>query len=285
MARIVFGRKIGWLTFVGKRLRRIYPAFLVSLVIVTAINCGLFGWPFHWKDFGLNLVFYNAVPGSGIVPYNYVTWSLGLEFAFYLLVPLVGYVARILDARVAATLALVIAYAFVPDSVTRFIGLFVGLLIGSFGDSQLRKLAGVIPVTGVLLCYALLVVVKGYSDPPYLLFYRWLLLLVGFGVICIAFGDNWLSRLLSMPTLRRLGTLSYSFYLFHPVCIALVMRYLLVWLGVKPYPWVALPIYFVASFLLTVAVSYASYNLLEAPYFRAKTKSIESLHVAPVPVS
>ncbi len=245
------------------------------LVLVAAANCLLFGWEFKWKDFGLNLIFYNAVPDNGIIPYNYVTWSLGYEFAFYLLVPLLGYAARFIDRRIVAAAALCVVLAFVPDSVCRLSGLFVGLLIGSFDEKLLSRIARYIPAVLVVGLYLVLMVAKGYWPLPYLAFYHWLLVLIPIGFISIAFGNNWLGRIFSTPILRKLGTLSYSFYLFHSICIVFVMRYLLVWLGVKGNPWIAMPIYFVASFLLAVAVSFVSYKLFEAPYFRSHKKTID----------
>ncbi len=53
--------------------------------------------------------------------------------------------------------------------------------------------------------------------------------------------------------------------------IVLVLRYALVWLGIKHLPWIAVPAYFTLSLLLAVAVSSLSYRLLEAPYFLAQS--------------
>ena len=272
MARTVFYRKTGWWDFVGKRFLRLYPAFLVTLIAITLLDCYLFGYWFKAKDFALNLVLWNSIPSIDMIRYNYVTWALGFEFAFYLLVPYIGYVARVVDRRIAAGIALATAIVFIPDAGCRLVGLFAGLFVGSFSEAQLRKVVRYIPTTFVVICCLGLVVTKTITGMDYLNYYRCLIMLVSIGVICVAFGDNWLVRVLSKPSLRKLGTITYSFYLVHFICIALVLHYVVPWMGILQSPWIAVPAYFTLSFILTVAVSLLSYQLFEAPYFRMRSR-------------
>jgi peptidoglycan/LPS O-acetylase OafA/YrhL len=272
MAHGVFNRKEGWPEFVGKRFLRLYPAFLVSMVVITAIDCRWIGYTFDLHDFALNLVLWNAVLNAEMIRYNYVTWALGFEFAFYLVVPLIGYAARIIDRRAAALMALAAAFAFIPDVACRMDGLFVGLFVGSFDKEFLGELGHRIPAAMVVIACLVLVSIKDALGLTYLAYYRILLLLIAAGVISVVYGENWLKRVLSKPTPRKLGTISYSFYLYHSICLVLVLRFVLVWMGIKDDPRIAVPAYFTLSLLLTVAVSLLSYRLLEAPYFRAQSR-------------
>ncbi len=219
MAHTVFQRKQGWGEFVGKRLLRLYPAFLVSMILITTIDCLWLGYTFDLHDFALNLVLWNAVLAAKMTRYNYVTWALGFEFAFYLVVPFVGYAARFIDSRVAALLALIGAFAFIPEVACRLDGLFVGLFVGAFDKDVLARLGRRIPAAMVVAACLALVPIKDALGLTYLTYYRILLLLIAAGVISVVYGENWLKRTLSKPTARKLGTISYSFYLFHSICL------------------------------------------------------------------
>lgn len=88
MGRSVLARKgpFSYPGFIAARFWRIYPAFLVSYG--AAVACDLhFGWRWSPVDALAGLVFLNAIPALGIIPYHYVSWSLAIEFLFYLTFP------------------------------------------------------------------------------------------------------------------------------------------------------------------------------------------------------
>jgi peptidoglycan/LPS O-acetylase OafA/YrhL len=284
MAKIAAQGRLGWVDFVKRRWWRIYPAFLASLVLTTLLACLLFDREFKVVDFLLNLVFYNSLRDHGIIAYNYVSWSLGYEFAFYLAVPLLAWLGRLIDRRIAAALVLGVALVAIPDGYVRMTGLFAGFLLGSFSEEHLRAFARRVPAWSVVALYCVLVTAKNFRPMDHSQFYFLLLPLVALGVACIVYGDGFMSRLFAHPTLRRLGTLSYSFYLYHPIVISLVLYKGLALTGAFKNPLVAVPFVAIGSFAATMLVSTLSYRLFEAPYFaRRKPAPALALSVGSTP--
>ena len=78
-------------SFLRKRFLRIYPAFLISLLISTVLSVHWNWVKFEAAAFCENLLLLNGlngVAGINVPAYNCVTWSLFYEFAFYLVFPL-----------------------------------------------------------------------------------------------------------------------------------------------------------------------------------------------------
>jgi len=269
MARIA-GPGVSWTSFVKRRWLRIYPAFLASLLLSTALLVGVYGWPFQLRDFLLNLVFYNSLPDHGILPYNHVTWSLGYEFAFYLLVPLLAMWRSPWARAAAAAIAMVAASTLLYGPPTRIAGLFAGFLLGCAPDASLRKVASRVPVLLPVAAYCALVWAKAFVPLHFLVFNRLLLPVAALLIVCIVFGDNRLTRFFASRPMRALGRWSYSIYLLHPMAISLVIYELLPLTGQQQRPFIAVPLIWLAAAGLTVAAAALSYRLFEAPYFRSR---------------
>ena len=274
MARAVLDSdNFSYRNFLWNRFRRIYPAFLASLVIMTLVWMALFKTPFKFIDFLLNLIFANAIPSLKITAYNYVSWSLGYEFAFYFIVPVLALTVRWVDRLWAAAVLLIAAFLFVPDPVIRIKGLFVGAMIGAFSDAFLRRLAQRLPLLPLLCVYILLVPMKGVGTLSYTQFYYALLVCLSGLFINIIFNENIISKFFSSPVLARLGGISYSFYLWHPLCVAVTLHFIIVRSGLWPYPVLAGLALFIVSLAMTLSVSSVSYRLFESRYFMRKGKS------------
>jgi len=101
-------------SYFEKRLRRIYPAY-VTVIVLAAISLWTmssaplsqyFGWAF-WKYLGANLIFMNflapSLPGvftaNPSPAVNGALWTLKIEVAFYLLVPLIHYLCARFGAK------------------------------------------------------------------------------------------------------------------------------------------------------------------------------------------
>ena len=76
-------------TFAWRRTLRIYPAFLLSFAgsLAFAYASGTWVPPDGPRAARATLLFLNGAPGSGVVPFNIVTWSLFYEMTFYLAFP------------------------------------------------------------------------------------------------------------------------------------------------------------------------------------------------------
>ncbi|MEP7045020.1 MAG: acyltransferase [Dokdonella sp.] len=82
-------------TFWQRRVLRIFPAYYVQIAVLL-ILAGAFGvgaWPGLAQLLG-NLVLWFNFGRSGVTPLNAVTYTLSIEFCFYLLLPLLAFLLR-----------------------------------------------------------------------------------------------------------------------------------------------------------------------------------------------
>jgi len=101
-------------SYLIKRARRIYPAYFTVVVLAAIALCALSSLPLShyfgtgfWKYLGANLIFLNflapALPGvfttNSMVAVNGALWTLKIEVAFYLLVPVLHYLCRRFGTR------------------------------------------------------------------------------------------------------------------------------------------------------------------------------------------
>jgi peptidoglycan/LPS O-acetylase OafA/YrhL len=82
-------------------------------------------------------------------------------------------------------------------------------------------------------------------------------------------GDGVLRRMFALEALRRLGRVSYSFYLFHGLVIIIVCDHVAPLLRPLPES-VTFVLLLGCSFACSVAVASLSYRLLEQPYFERR---------------
>lgn len=265
------GDRFSYTHFLQARFKRIYPAFLVSYV--AAIVCDLhFGWT--WKPFDAvaGLFFLNAIPSLEIIPYHYVSWSIGFEFAFYIAFPVILLLpSRIPNAFKAGAICLgfFAATVYFPEItwLLRMTGLFAGLWLSTVSDSKLNFLAKNTPWYLAILPYLIFLTVRDPSIPI------WSYVLTIASAVCVfvivVYGENPLSRLAQTSVARFLGTISYSFYLWHTMCISASLYIIMPAVGLSSGPpEIMLLILAFLSGSLAILVSYASYLLTEKFYFR-----------------
>jgi peptidoglycan/LPS O-acetylase OafA/YrhL len=256
-----------YIEFLTKRAARIYPAFLASLVIGAAYYCFVREWMRFdpWMFLG-NLAFFNAKTG-----YSYVSWSLGYEFAYYLVLPVVLLLARALGTKLAAIAMLAIALAVLPTEYIRGYGLFAGTIIAAWSDDELKAFARKIPLVLVIAAYASPLVLRGAGIAlgDYITFYRLFLPAAMLLFVKVVFDQTLLTGLLSSTPLRLLGTISYSFYLFHPIVIASVMYDVLIPMGLYQSR-LFVPLLVGLSLVATGTAALISYLVFERAYFRIR---------------
>lgn len=260
----------GHWAFWGRRIQRLYPAFLASLCVGALLRCTLYGWPFHWDDFALNLVFANALPGVNVVAYNFVSWSLGHEFAFYALLPGILLLARKVGAARATLLTLVLGLLLIPGPLMVFNYLLIGAWVGSWAPAHGLRVARALPQPLALLLYAgpALLQWGGLINPlvATALFVVSLSLLF----VKVVFEPNALHHFLARPVFERLGRLSYSLYLWHTVCISLVLHQVIPLLGLQGWPATGALVQAVLALLMSMAVAALSYRWFERGYFERR---------------
>lgn len=194
--------------FLGRRLVRLEPPYLASIVVVLALAWlsskapGFAGQP--WSLDGVQVVahlgYFSGMLGMGWL--NPVYWTLAIELQFYLLVGLT-YGLIMNEHLLIRKLSLL---AWLTFSVTITSGLFVPHYLGLFGLGlvTLWLQEGFLDRREYLIiCFSISLVLAWQHGFP-----------VAIAGLLAAWTIAWV-RLERVPGLTLLGMLSYSFYLLH----------------------------------------------------------------------
>lgn len=246
------GKKRYFTNFIARRTLRIFPLYYLLLLVVFILlpTIGLAGDSRPWQEDGWLYFFHLsnfALASGGWQTFALdITWSLSIEEQFYLVWPLV---VRFLNLRriLAFCLSIVILVPIARWAGFQWLGLdwmwmhmMMPLRTDGFALGALVALAwkedlvspalmkalavGTAAVTGPLLLFlivlgafgreTILVGTIGYS----------LVALLSAALIVIAIYPGTLThRVLTRPSLRHLGTVSYGVYVFHPLCFLAVV--------------------------------------------------------------
>jgi len=276
-------------TFYAARIRRIVPAYLAMLAVVT-LACAVLLTP---EDFERHMRSLRSAvvaasnqhfarrydyfaPAAHELPLLH-TWSLAVEIQFYLLLPalLVWVPQRALGRVVLAGAGLIVAYSSVRlhlghrqaeyfSLVARIPEFLVGSLVAVYavGRDWSERTCAVASIAGLALVLGSFMLIDENMAFP-----GWLAMIPCVGAaLVIAARRGKVNVWLSTPSLVWVGALSYSLYLWHWPLLA-GMRY---FLGTYALPAMAL----LAFAGATLAFSYLSYRCLEVPLRRSGGASI-----------
>lgn len=267
-------------TFAIKRLLRIYPAYWLSLPLGVMTTYWLWGRPFAFSDFLVNLTllqdFFGVPAAQGLY------WTLLVELVFYALCVVLLLSGSLHNLRRLCALAIVLAGLHLLAMFTRWLGtplmsstlafwwlnlsiMLCGTLFRAWiieravtHDRVLR-----LGIGGLLVFYLLVYPVAttwaiGLERNAAISYALGLMLfIVGTTVLRVA------TRLTDW-----LGRISYSIYLFHPVVFQPILWWLL---QQPPDSWWRtrhLGLYLLANVLLTVLLADLVYRVVEAPSIR-----------------
>lgn len=233
--------------FAWDRMTRIYPVLwittlAISLVLFSGSVQRRHGLP-PLGDWLLNFV---APPPFFNIPLVHMAaWSLGYEFTFYALMGTGWYLQRHRQYWAAALVTLVglALLPYYPRGMLMVAGVLIALGHGRSGFiarwSRYPALNMIVAMT--LWRYAAIKMGGHNTDLSllYMSFTAWaawvplLLLTFAFGSVSLlglAEGKGLMSRLMETKFMQWMGTISYSFYLWHPVALA-GMKQLFRWSG------------------------------------------------------
>ena len=232
--------------FYRNRAKRILPALYVVLLGVLVIGLVLLS-PLELRDLG-KFTFFTTASTSNIMLWKttgyfasnadlnplLMTWSLGVEEQFYLIIPLIlVLVARLRPRLIFSVIVLISVASFIlaayqvrhtPDSAFYLLGsraweLGIGVAVAIFEVEGRKVPALQTPRVNELTAWAGLLLVLG----PFFIFNKAtafpgaaaLPSVVG-GALLLSSSGAWVNRrLLSLPPLVYVGRVSYSFYLIH----------------------------------------------------------------------
>jgi len=230
-----------------------------------------FGLPVDAYNVIAGLFFLNAIDQLKIIPYNYVSWSLGYEFAFYLIIPFTLILRRLPRPYVAALL-LALVFVFLPADFIRMDGLFIGFLISSWTDRQLKRAAGFIPLWPTLVAYSTIILLKRAGFVSFLECYHAFIVASALLFVKIVFEENFMSKFFQLSALRAFGVISYSFYLFHVASLSFVEKNIMpLLLDYLNTPALVVGVGFLTSFAFASGCAVLSYWLIERRYFQRRS--------------
>lgn len=288
--------------FLKRRFFRLFPVMLFSTVVYW-IFCR---FAFPSRSFEPISDWFSSKPGTSLgevsqnicmlsTSLNPVTWSLQVEWLFSLLLPIVYFwIGPSWKANTFMLCLLVLTF------------LFLG-----FNTFHLKPVAA--PWSYLFMCYSgwMLAILKEplstrLSRLPRPAIY--LLIVIASGV-CLStphFGNHFipftvaatfligvialdaapsLFTLLDSKSLVVLGDISYSFYLFNPLFLALLLEALLFYVSptlLADHLWIFTLILWIGSAVLTVPFAYLSYCLCERPFTSAHYKKSTRIVASPI---
>lgn len=277
--------------FIYNRWRRIAPAYYVSALVYSMYFLLLYkDYPF-FKLILVDFSFFNNLfhRGNIISPY----WSLGTEWHFYLLLPLLFFTnSKKISMRLLCLFALA-SYLFLvlisrgilnedfwrAQLPARFIEFSWGCLAGYLYINQLyppnwmRSVKGIVLALFITYTGRILMVTevidrfgelgwlsRSLAEPVMTFGFAWFMYLM-------IVEKNRLSKMLSNPLFTYLGKLSYSIYLWHTFILILMAQLNFVWTTT---PSLNCIFVFLITAALSIFIAHFSYALLEAPYFKSK---------------
>lgn len=290
------------LLFLQRRLRRIVPAFYVSLFIIVAlINSWLLVHRTGWEIIFKHLLMVHNVFTNSFGAINGAYWTLGVEAYFYVLMMITAPLLRSRWRWALLAVWLVICYTwrtwvvwYAPDDPTyRFyvatqlpgmLDLFaIGVVLAWAVTKRdwLQRLAvhshWLSPLLLVIgggifaICIRLLDIYAGlfWSNAFAVIGWRTVLGL-SFAAIIVALMllDNFplFRTILEATGIAYLGRISYSIYLYHiPVILSLHRA------EVPEFPTANWGMALMMT-IVTIGVAMASYHLVEVPFYRSKAK-------------
>ena len=240
-------------SFAIRRTFRIFPALIVSLVLMSASLLAL-GRPIRLHDFIVNSVLF-AFPISG------VTWTLNVEMVatgFIAIAYLGWHLYREWGLIAVALVASLIlrSSAFDHIAVTfkdNWIFFALGMLIPTrFG----RVIAQAIPVGAWPYVLLVGIAFKGFIQPIAIA-----------ALVAMIYYDRsgMLGRFLERPFSRFLGRISFSFYLYNPLLLAVLSIYSVGWSFSKTNPIELGLLVSVPIIAATIPLAYLSTRFIEEP--------------------
>ena len=286
--------------FWARRARRLLPAlFLVLLAIAAyaatdppAVAMGALrgdalatlGYVANWHSIVADHGYWELFAAPSLLAH---TWSLAIEEQLYVVWPLVVFVALRFGRRAllvttlvlgaASAAAMIVLHGAGDDTArvyfgtdTRAAAVLAGAALATWGAARMRHA----PVIGVVCAIGLGIAWATVEGTTGALYEGGFLLcsIAGALVLAGALQPGPLARALSLAPLRHLGVISYGVYLWHwPGVVVLDAR-----VGVHGWPLLVLKL------AVTLAVSEASYRVLELPIRRGSVRGWRIRTLAPV---
>lgn len=273
--KTLLGRPQDFFSFMWRRIRRIYPAFLAVFAVYWVLSLLFPSESSIPADAPLLYLAENLLLLPGLFPIRpmiTVAWSLSYEMFFYLCLPIVitGLGLRRWSAvmRIAFIGTVAIAIALWCSTVhdgsndVRMIMFMAGMLVHEAINSRQARA----PSGAMAAC--ILVAGLGSILLPLTGYVKFGLLFASFYLVCMncfVRPHEVLGRVFSWTPLRWLGNMSYSYYLLHGLTLKVLFMVISKTHVLAHYPvpmfWLLLPVFFA----LTLCAAAGLFLLIEKP--------------------
>ena len=268
IAGMVEKENFQYLRFLWHRFMRIYPTLVVSTLVYVVYGVVFRDGVVWISGIVSTFLLLNGIPGYDFPSINVVTWSLFFEFAFYFCFPILWKLCnRNLGLFVLISLMILVPLSMMSGGYMRFLMFVGGVILKVLSNSDLSKIRNYFSEWMVLIIYLIsttlfvftknfIVFIPLYIIPAKLLVDRALNV------------DGALSRFLSMKPLRYFGNISFSFYMFHHLALAIAKQILG---GVNiDSNIVYLILFIVLSLMIALTLSVLCFIFVEKQYFKNK---------------
>lgn len=263
--------------YLKRRAQRIYPAFLVVMLIYIVISIAIPSKSKLPNDLydSFILIAQNVLLLPGLFPItaiNTVTWSLSYEFFYYLCIPLVIELFRLRSMSVAKRTILWIIvsaigfiYFYTQGGPNRLLMFISGILLFELHRNVKVTLPNYTGLFALLSALILVAIIEYQNWSGYITLLTMFLL---FPLCCLdSFQANSpTSKIFCFTPLRWLGNMSYSFYLIHGLCLNAT-----IYIAEKMIPashqfstlfWVA----WIPMLIISLVVSFILFTLIERKF-------------------
>lgn len=289
-------RKQEYLPYITQRFFRIFPIYLVALIISLAmigfsrgVIQALPSSPSTIMRLTLISDYFNnpvtallshlpllqgAIPPSILTHSSYLilgqAWSVSVEWQFYIIAPLLFYIITNIDKKTYTILAIifVLSLLFISRKMGKgfygenIISFSIGYLSFFFYKHVYPKVK-IIHTRYIFSIFALSSILVLKQDSVACLIWT-----ISFYYILkfqSGYGDGLVNKLLSNPRLIFLGKISYSVYMTHMIILYIVFYFVGRYSGIHSYTYLLAPLLVVS---LTIIVSIFTYSFIEKPMIK-----------------
>jgi peptidoglycan/LPS O-acetylase OafA/YrhL len=275
---MLLNRKLTVYSYIKRRVRRIYPTFLVMLALYLILSF-LFPSESKLPDGVSSTVVYIVqnilmLPGMfNIEPIMTVAWTLSYEVFFYIISPIMIFSLHLREWKSKHRVVLLLLLSVIGFYVS-YLGIFhvelmmfiSGMIIFELKEYRFTFLKD--KALYVLLITFLLMLYIRYADVSHYSWYVTIVMFFGYGFVCLDTFDEKspLGRFFSLLAWRWYGNMSYSYYLIHGITLKflfMILPFILAPSGEDAWVFYLL---FIPCFILTLVSSVLLYALVEKPF-------------------